>query len=167
MSEPERMVGFDRGSMPAARRAPAKERPCILVDSREQAPLRFSDAVSTEVVTLPAGDYSLRGYTDRVAIERKSAADFVQCVGPERERFMEQCARLASYQVRALVIESTWDLFAAGAYRSNTSPRSVTGTALALIVDRGLPVIFAGDRGNAAEIVERMLARVARNGVAA
>jgi ERCC4-type nuclease len=140
-------------------------RPVVLIDSREQAPLRFSGAVQTEVVTLPAGDYSLRGFTEHVAIERKSAADFVACCGPERERFLEQCQRLARYQVRALVIESTWEALGAGAYRSNMNPRSVTGTLLALMVDYGLPVLLATDSGGAAEAVERMLVRVAKNGV--
>jgi ERCC4-type nuclease len=129
------------------------------VDTREQAPLRFSDAVDVELVTLPAGDYSLRGLTDTVAIERKSAADFVQCVGPERERFLEQCQLLASYPVRAVVIESTWEELSAGAYRSNTNPKSVTGTALAIMADYSLPVLLAGDTSGAAEAVERMLVR--------
>lgn len=141
-------------------------KPCILVDSREQAPLRFSPAVDVEVVTLTTGDYSLRGFTEHVAIERKSAADFVACCGPERERFIEQCQRLARYPVKALVIESTWELLAAGAYVSRMHPRSVTGTLLALMVDYGLPVLLATDSGGAAESVERILCRVARNGVA-
>jgi DNA excision repair protein ERCC-4 len=139
--------------------------PRILIDQREQAPLRFSDAVETELVTLPTGDYSLQGYSAEVAIERKSKADLVACVGPERERFMEQMQRLAGYQVRALVVEASWEELAAGVYRSNTNPRSVTGTLLALVVDRGIPVLLVGSAREAAEAVERMLVRVARDGV--
>jgi ERCC4-type nuclease len=142
------------------------QRPRILIDSREQAPLLFSDAVDVERgVTLPSGDYSLRGFTEHVAIERKSKADFVACVGAERERFIAQMERLAKYQVRALVIEASLAELSAGAYRSNTNPKSVTGTLLALVVDLGIPTLLAGDARAAAEVVERMLTRVAKNGI--
>jgi DNA excision repair protein ERCC-4 len=140
-------------------------KPSILIDQRERAELRFSDAVTTERVLLETGDYSLAGFTDAVAIERKSKADLVACVGPERERFMEQMQRLAGYQVRALVVEASWEELAAGAYRSNMNPKSVTGTLLALVVDRGIPVLLVGSAREAAEAVERMLVRVARDGV--
>lgn len=144
------------------------QRPRILIDSREQTPLIFSDAVIVEHgVTLPTGDYSLAGFTEQVAIERKSKADFVACCGPERERFLEQIQRLVSYQVRALVIEATWAELGAGAYRSNMNPRSVTGTALAIAADHAIPVLFAGTARDASEMVERILTRVARNGVSA
>jgi ERCC4-type nuclease len=157
------MVETNRRRRQALREA---RRPRILVDSREQTPLVFSDAVIVEHgVTLPTGDYSLVGFTESVAIERKSKADLVACVGPERERFLQQMARLAAYKVRALVVEASWEELAAGAYRSNMNPRSVTGTLLALVVDRGIPVLLAGDASGAAEAVERMLTRVARNGI--
>jgi DNA excision repair protein ERCC-4 len=141
------------------------ERPRVLIDQREQAPLKFSDAVTTESVLLETGDYSLAGFTAELAIERKSAADFVACCGPERERFMEQMQRLAGYQVRALVVEASWEELAAGAYRSNMNPKSVTGTLLALVVDYGVPVLLVGSAAGASGAVERMLCRVARDGV--
>jgi ERCC4-type nuclease len=155
-----RMTGPDRARVAAPKVTAA--RPCILVDSREQAPLRFSADVDVEIVTLPAGDYSLRGFTDTVAIERKSASDFVACVGPQRERFLEQCQRLARYPVRAVVIEASWEELSAGVYRSATNPRGVTGTLLAVMADYRVPVLLAGDARGAAEAVERMLVRVWR-----
>jgi ERCC4-type nuclease len=78
---------------------------------------------------------------------------------------MEQMQRLAGYRVRALVVEASWEELAAGAYRSNMNPKSVTGTLLALVVDRGIPVLLVGSAREAAEAVERMLVRVARDGV--
>jgi DNA excision repair protein ERCC-4 len=135
-------------------------RPRILIDTREQTPLRFSPNVDTEIASLETGDYSVAGHTARVRLERKSVPDFVACVGPERERFLEQMQRLAQYEVRALVIEGSWAQLSAGAYRSNTRPQSVTGTLLALVADLGLPVLLADDARGAAEIVERILTRV-------
>ena len=142
-------------------------RPRILVDTRERAPLVFSDAVETELVTLETGDYSLAGFTHSVRVERKSLADFVSCCTHDRERFEEQIDRLAKYQHAALVIESDWATLSSGAYRSHANPRSITGSLLALMHDNRLPVLLAGDAAGAAEVVERILLRVARNGVAA
>jgi len=138
--------------------------PCILVDTREQTPLRFSAAVSTQRATLPTGDYSLVGHTDSVAIERKSLPDLVQCVSRERERFLECCERLRGYQLRALVVEASFDDVLAHAYRSQTLPQSVIGTTIALHVDFALPTIWAGNAENAARIVEKMLTRVWQKG---
>jgi DNA excision repair protein ERCC-4 len=73
--------------------------PTILVDTREQAPLRFSTSVSVEVATLDTGDYSVAGCTDQVRIERKSLPDLVACVGPERERFLDCCRRLRAFEL--------------------------------------------------------------------
>ena len=139
--------------------AAPKPRPRILIDTREQTPLRFSEAVDVEMCGLVTGDYALRGATDLVAIERKSKADFVACCGPERERFLEQVSRLLLYPTRALVIEATWEELSAGIYRSQMNAKSVTGTVLSLM-QKGLPVLLVGDATAAAEATERLLVRV-------
>ena len=36
----------------------------LLIDIREKTPLVFSDAMRTEIVTLPTGDYSVASCTD-------------------------------------------------------------------------------------------------------
>ncbi len=138
------------------------ERPRIIIDTREQAPLRFSDAVEVEVATLPTGDYSIAGATELVAIERKSLPDLVACCGPERERFLDCCRRLRDYRLRAVVVEAALDDVLAHVYRSRMNPKSVVGTTIAIHVDYGVPTIWAGDAHNAAKMVERMLARVWR-----
>jgi ERCC4-type nuclease len=81
----------------------------VLIDTREQRPWKFSPDVTVEVVTLPTGDYSLAGHSDRVAIERKSLADAVQSFTRERERFEDECRRLRDYELKAIVIEATID----------------------------------------------------------
>jgi DNA excision repair protein ERCC-4 len=132
----------------------------ILRDTREQTPWKFSPDVTVEVATLPTGDYSLAGFTDRVAIERKSLPDLVMCVGPERERFMDCCRRFRDYETKAIVVEASVDDVLAHTYRSNTAPQSVIGTTIAIWVDYGVPTIWAGDTRNAANMVERLFARI-------
>lgn len=139
-----------------------KPRPCILVDTREQAPLRFSEAVDVQRATLPTGDYSVAGASDRVAIERKSLPDLVACCGPERERFLDCCRRLQGYPVRAVVVEASIEHVLAHAYRSRLLPQSVIGTTIAIFVDYGVPTLWAGDASNAANLTERILSRVWR-----
>ena len=53
----------------------ASERmPVLLVDTREQRPLRFSH-LPAESATLYTGDYSVKGLEEYFAVERKSLAD--------------------------------------------------------------------------------------------
>ena len=137
-------------------------RPTILVDTREQVPLRFSAAVDVEAVSLSVGDYSIRGVSDLVAIERKRLGELATCCGTDRERFIAQIERLRAYPVRALVIEADLDGVLSKAYRSEINPLSVLGTLLKFTSDWQVPVWFCGDARNTAQVVERMLLRVAK-----
>jgi DNA excision repair protein ERCC-4 len=136
------------------------ELPVLLVDTREQRPLRFSDLVRTERATLPTGDYSAAGLTARVAIERKSLPDLVACCGPGRDRFLDCCRRLRDYELGAVVVEASVNDVLAHAYRSRMHPQSVLGTTIAILADYGISTIWAGDEHNAASIVERLLVRM-------
>jgi len=138
------------------------EPPCILFDQREQAPLRFSSAVTTERVLLPVGDYSLRGASDTVAIERKRNGEIQSCCGVDRPRFIEQMERMRLFPVRHLVIEGSWSEVSLGISRSNISPLSVIGTLVKFASDWNIPVWFAEDASGAALLVERILLREAK-----
>ena len=138
----------------------ASSLPTILIDKREQSALQFSAAVSTELVTLPVGDYSLRGATDLAAIERKRLGELAQCCGKDRDRFIDQLERLRMYPVRALIIEADLDGVLSKSYRSEIHPLSVLGTLIKASSDWQIPVWMCGDARNAALVVERMLLRV-------
>lgn len=136
---------------------PEPERPCVLCDSREQRSLSrlFSPAVTVEErVTLATGDYSVRGFTDCCAFERKSLADLVQsCASKERERFEDCLTRLSKLQHKAIIVEATREDVWAAAYRSQATPQSIIGSTRAFLFRWGIPTIWAGDaRGAAAEI---------------
>ena len=93
----------------------------IIVDSREQAPYHFrgfkADAIQkyrplvvrTVVAGLASGDYSIEGFEDRVACERKSLADLYGTLGGGRERFERELQRLAEMEFAAVVIEADWN----------------------------------------------------------
>jgi len=137
----------------------APELPCILYDQREQIPLRFSPAVLTEKVLLPVADYSLRGASDYVVIERKRQGELQSCCGADRERFLQQLENMRPYPVRHLVIECTADDVLLGLSRSRINPLSVLGTLIAAASDWGITPWFCGDAANAAVVVERILLR--------
>lgn len=92
----------------------------VICDTREARPFRFeglfADAkdgnrpllVRTERRGLASGDYSLAGYADRVAIERKSLADLLSTLGQERERFERELARLDQMEHALVVVEASW-----------------------------------------------------------
>jgi len=132
--------------------------PTILIDQREQAPLRFK-SIKTERCLLTCGDYSLRGLSAEVAIERKSLPDLVACCGKERARFIEQIERMRDFRFRALVVEARYTDVSIGAYRSRINPLSVLGTLIKVAQDLNVPVWLAEDPAGASEIVERMLLR--------
>jgi len=67
----------------------------VVCDSREQLPYRFDRWAGVRIFrgTLPTGDYSLAGYEDRLAVERKSLEDLLGCLTFGRERFERELRR--------------------------------------------------------------------------
>jgi len=132
-----------------------------IIDTREQLPYLL-EPLKRERGTLATGDYSVKGLTDFVAIERKSLLDFLACVGRERERFDREMQRLLGYETRVLIIEATWTQLINGDWRrSKVTPQAAVGSALGWIA-KGIPVILAGERFSADQFCARMLFIAAR-----
>lgn len=122
----------------------------IVTDSREQEPFPFQD-YDAEVVpgTLQAGDYSLVGLEDMVAVERKSLVDLVACLGRERERFERELERLRAMESILLVVESPIVDLVTGNYRSKLNPKAAYESVVAFMCRYRLPFYFAQDRRGA------------------
>lgn len=119
----------------------------VVVDTREQAPYSFAKQ-EAEVMraTLPAGDYSLPGFEDRVAVERKSVNDLMGCLTKDRARFERELAKLRAYEVSAVVVEASMQDIAEGRYRSEMKPHAALQSLLAFMCRYRIPFIFAGSR---------------------
>ena len=131
----------------------------ILTDSREQLPFSFSkyDA-EIEIRGLPVGDYSLPGFEDKIAIERKTINDLVGCLkNKERGRFERELAKAKHYEMFAVVCEATWRDLIQGNYRSEMKPESVCQSVLTFQVRYGTPFIWAGSRSEAEYITFSLL----------
>jgi len=124
------------------------------VDSREQRPYPLEGA---EVVTLPAGDYSIVGLEDRVTVERKSRSDAYRSLGYGRARFEREMRRLVEYDFAAIVVESTLPDFLLRPRFSRMNPRSAVSTLLAWSVKFRVPVYFAGDRRHGMAVTRKLL----------
>lgn len=77
----------------------------IKIDSREQQPYKF--AMPCEVGKLDAGDYSITGLEDYIAIERKTIDDLIGCLTTGRERFEKELYRAQTLDYFALIVEAT------------------------------------------------------------
>lgn len=137
------------------------ERPMRLVtDSREQEPYAFT--VPSVRRALPAGDYSIEGFEDRVAVERKSLPDFVNTVVRARKRFHKELVKLASYDAACVVVESELRKVIEGRYASDAHPNALIGSVASITIDYGIPVFFCSDRQCACRFTEEYLARYAK-----
>lgn len=128
--------------------------PVVLVDTREQAPLRFT-RLRSERATLATGDYSFAGGENQLCIERKSIPDFVACcMGQNRERFFRELQRMSGFAFRRLLIVGTELEIETGQYRSAIKPSSVLATLSSIEVRFLVPVVFKPDPLSAARKVE-------------
>lgn len=135
----------------------------IVVDSREQRPYLFDSRVaSVERGALPAGDYSLKGFEDRIAIERKSLDDFVNTVIYGRERFRAELDKLAAYEYAAIVIEASVEDLLAGRFQSKANPVALFAIWCSIVADRRIPAFFLSDRQTAQHAVQQILSRLYR-----
>ncbi|MDN5358664.1 MAG: hypothetical protein PWP76_507 [Candidatus Diapherotrites archaeon] len=126
----------------------------VLVDHRERASgvihaLREFGDVIIQVKDLPVGDYVV---SDRVAIERKSAADFVQSIIDGR--LFEQASKLVDHFAKPVIIVEGESVYTV----RNVHPNAIRGAIASLVVDYGIPVIFTRNERETAAFI-RAIAR--------
>lgn len=138
----------------------------ILIDTREQQPFSFTRyEVATEPATLPVGDYSLPGFEDRGAVERKSLNDLVGCLmgkDRDRDRFERELARGRHYDLFAMVVEANLADVSQGRYRSDMKPQAALQSIIAFQVRYRLSIVWAGSREGAEYMTYSLLAKYLR-----
>ncbi len=120
----------------------------ILADTREQLPYTFDNwKVDVNAVTLSTGDYSILGFENQIAIERKSIDDLISCLmGKNRERFEKELSRARCYELFAVVVESDLSDLAKGLYQSKMKPHAALQSISAFFVRYRVPFLFCGNR---------------------
>ena len=150
----------------------------IIIDTREQSPWSWDNGSSgdnnaltppihTIRATLPAGDYSIVGLEDRVAIERKSLNDYVQTVIAQRKRFSRELIKLQSYDYAIIMVEGSCVDLIEHKYSSQADPKSVLGATAAIEACYGVSVLFCCNRQIAIYLaklwMDKVWAQVCRN----
>lgn len=129
-------------------------RPVVVIDTREQTPLRFT-RLESETATLTTGDYSFHGGQEHLCIERKSVPDLVGCcMGTNRDRFFRELHRMRGFHFRRLLILGSRQEIETGQYRSGITPRSVLATLSAIEARFDVPVVFSETPAQAAWQIE-------------
>jgi DNA excision repair protein ERCC-4 len=142
----------------------------VVIDSREQTPWGFTghraDAmqgggileVPTVVRGLKSGDYSLDGFEDRLAIERKSPSDLFSTLTFGRDRFERELDRLAELEFSCVVVEGNFDDLVKNP-PSGMLPRAFAGSLVALSMRYPSRWYFAGGRSFAEALTLRIFQR--------
>ena len=141
-----------------------KQKPVILVDSREKLPWDWEpdDAFeSIEHCKLDAGDYSIKGLEHIIAIERKASVDelFINFTR-DKDRIKAEFERLKDHKFKVMMLEfSREDAMNPAKYYINKRginkqhpkmPVAVVMEGLnRLLLEYGVHIIFGGSRAQA------------------
>jgi DNA excision repair protein ERCC-4 len=136
----------------------------ILIDSREQNPFTFKGyQASSEAATLSVGDYSIPGFQDQAAIERKELNDLISCLmNSNRDRFERELARARHYELFYIVVEASLEDVSQGRYRSEMKPHSALQSIIAFQVRHRLSILWAGNRAGAEYCTYWLLSKYVR-----
>lgn len=136
-----------------------KEKPGrVLVDSRERDVGKLLESCGVEITiqVLEVGDYII---SDRVAVERKTAEDFVaSIIDPQRNLFRQISDLARSYDRPVLILEGR-DL-----YSRQINPNSIRGAMASIAIDYGVPIIPTEDQNETAAVISMIAKREQSDG---
>ena len=124
----------------------------LIQDTREQRPLFETPPEGLQVVTktLYHGDYSIKGFEDRFAVERKQFSDFYSYIGRERQRTVKKMEQFRTISLTggfaALVIEATESDILSGYHMSRVTPETARQALISFEVRYGINVYYSKSR---------------------
>jgi len=130
----------------------------VYVDPREREMGKILEArgLAVTLKNLAVGDYVV---SDRVAIERKTARDFVSSIiDPERNLFRQLSDLKNAYDRPVLILEGR-DL-----YTRQVNPSSILGALASVAVDYGIPIIPTEDQEDTASVIATLADRERKEG---
>jgi hypothetical protein len=131
----------------------------VVRDTRERKPYSF-DGYPVEVADakLDTGDYSIYGYEDAFAVERKTKSDFLRSITQRRDNFQDEVKRASDFRKPLyIVIECPYKEFRYGDYYNDIPVSSVTGTIDTWGEAYNAVFEFFNDRKGAAEFTYKKL----------
>ena len=124
----------------------------LIQDTREQRPLFKSPPEGLKVVTdtVHQGDYSIRGFEDKFAIERKQISDFYGYIGKERKRTVRKMEEFRDIIGRGgfagLVIEASESDILNGFHMSRVSPETARQALVSFEIRYGVHIYYSKSR---------------------
>lgn len=137
---------------------PKEEPGRVIVDPREREMGKLLESLGLEITlkSLEVGDYVL---SDRLAVERKTAEDFVSSIiDPERNLFRQISDLSKTYDRPVLILEGR-DL-----YTRQMNPASIRGALASIAVDYGVPIIPTENQEETAAVISLLAARERKEG---
>jgi len=137
----------------------------IVIDTREQLPLHFRRSKNLEGTvrgTLSTGDYSILGWEDKIAIERKSPADLFGTLGTDNKRFKREIERaITRLDYFAIIVECSQTVILNKSFDGAHNIKKMRGDVVIKIlstlqVKYGIPVIFCNGRAEASSIIRHL-----------
>ena len=116
----------------------------------------------TITATLRTGDYSVQGFEDKIAIERKTLDDLVSCLGKGRRRFEAELERSTQLGYFCVIVEAGYSQMCLGSYRSQLNPKSAIESISAFEIRYGVHFLFTGNQELAALKCESLLLKFYR-----
>jgi len=122
----------------------------LVQDTREQRPLfaRIPKGLTVCSTTLTRGDYSVKGFEDKICFERKSMDLWPYC-SSEREKTVKKMLQFKSMEFVGLIIElKEHEIYQFQQY-SRVHPEVIRGALISFAVRYGVH-IYMGSRENCA-----------------
>ncbi|AZQ15661.1 DEAD/DEAH box helicase [Halorubrum sp. PV6] len=129
----------------------------IVVDQREldssiAKSLSTREGLVTRLETLAVGDYVL---SDRVAVERKSAADFVDSMLDADRSMFEQVGELSRAYARPVMVVEGTNLYG----QRDIAPNAIRGALASLAVDFDVSILRTEDEDDTTELLATIAKR--------
>jgi len=132
----------------------------IITDTREKLPYDFvTHRGPVEASALETGDYTIEGFEDVFAVERKSLSDLLRTVTWGRKNFQAELNRAADLAEFVVVIEAYPDDLNdhIEEYGRKVHPNSIFGSLKAWEEYQGVPFYWCGSRENAEQVTLDLL----------
>lgn len=124
-----------------------------VIDTREQKPLVLPGARLTCRQKLKTGDYSVKGYTNKITVEYKALGDWTQWISGNKKRFYSQCERLAEMPFGFVVVACP---FGGVRRQSPVTPQQSMAATLE-VMSMGIPILHTENPMRAAFVTKNLI----------
>ena len=132
----------------------------IIVDTREQRPLfntaRIPKGLTLTSGTLADGDYSIRGFEDKICFERKAADIFSYC-SSEHDKTVAKMKRFKEFEFVGLIIERKESELFQFQEHSQAHPEVVRAALISFEIRYGVHIYYGNQETCARWMLDRMV----------